>query len=174
MPAPRDRLPDELMKALMPAEQYAAWQRQQEASKEFWRTLNGPAQRPLGSNADEWHLFVEENKDSSTYLAVQIAEAIDDAERRGARDALKERAETRAATTTTERARRAIKALREPDASLHGVANTTTWTQGCKEMNAYVGGWPGYHTHWTPIEVPVERMTEPELLDALETLAPGR
>jgi len=112
------------MKALMPAEQYAAWQRQQEASKEFWRTLNGPAQRPLGSNADEWHLFVEENKDSSTYLAVQIAEAIDDAERRGARDALKERAETRAATTTTERARRAIKALREPDASLHGVANT--------------------------------------------------
>lgn len=124
MPAPRDRLPDELVKALMPAEQYAAWQRQQEASKEFWRTLNGPAQRPLGSNADEWHLFVEENKDSSTYLAVQIAEAIDDAERRGARDALKERAETRAATTTTERARRAIKALREPDASLHGVANT--------------------------------------------------
>lgn len=33
---------------------------------------------------------------------------------------------------------------------------TTTWNQGCKEMNAYVGGWPGYHTHWTPIEVPAD------------------
>lgn len=81
MPAPSDRLPNDLMKALMPAEQYAAWQRQQETSKEFWRTLNGPAQRPLDSNADEWHLFVDENKDSAAYLAVQIAEAIDDARR---------------------------------------------------------------------------------------------
>lgn len=96
MPAPGDRLPDELMKMLMPAEQYAAWQRQQEASKEFWRTINGPAQRPLGSNADEWHMFVDENK---------------------------ERTQTRVATTTTERARQAIKALREPDASLRSVAN---------------------------------------------------
>lgn len=90
MPAPGDRIPDELMKALMPAKQYAAWQRQQEASKEFWRTLNGPAQRPLKSSADEWHLFVDENKDSPAHLAVQIAEAIDEAERRGARSALKE------------------------------------------------------------------------------------
>lgn len=89
MPAPGDRLPDELMKALMPAEQYSAWQRQQEASKDFWRTLNGPAHRPLGSNADEWHLFVDENKDSPAYLAVQIAEAIDEAERRGASAATK-------------------------------------------------------------------------------------
>ena len=78
------------MKALMPAEQYAEWQSQQDASKEFWRTLNGPAQRPLGSNADEWHLFVDENKGSAAYLSVQIAEAIDEAERRGARSALKE------------------------------------------------------------------------------------
>lgn len=84
MPAPGDRLPDELMKTLMPAEQYAAWQRQQEASKEFWRTLNGPAQRPLGANADEWHLFLEENKDALPFLAVQIAEAIEEAEKRGA------------------------------------------------------------------------------------------
>jgi hypothetical protein len=85
MPAPGERLPDELMKTLMPAEQYAAWQRQQEASKEFWRTLNGPAQRPLGSNADEWNLFVSENKDATAYLAVQIAEAIEEAEARGTR-----------------------------------------------------------------------------------------
>lgn len=90
MPVPGDKLPDNLMKALMPAEQYAAWQRQQESSKEFWRMLNGPAQRPLGSNADEWNLFVDESKDNSAYLAVQIAEAIDEAERRGARSALKE------------------------------------------------------------------------------------
>ena len=83
MPAPGKRLPDELMKTLMPAEQYAAWQRQQEASKEFWRALNGPAHRPLGSNADEWNLFVSENKDETTYLAVQIAEAIEEAEARG-------------------------------------------------------------------------------------------
>lgn len=31
---------------------------------------------------------------------------------------------------------------------------TMVWNGGCKEMNAYFGGWPGYHTHWTPIEVP--------------------
>ena len=90
MPAPGDRLPDNLMKTLMPSERYAAWQRQQETSKEFWRTLEGPGQRRLGSNADEWNLFVDENKDNSAYLAVQIAEAIDEAERRGARGALKE------------------------------------------------------------------------------------
>jgi predicted alpha/beta hydrolase family esterase len=64
------------MKALMPTEQFAAWQRQQEESKQFWRTLNGPAQRPLGANADEWLLFLEENKDALPFLAVQIAEAI--------------------------------------------------------------------------------------------------
>lgn len=39
--------------------------------------------RPLGSNADEWNLFVLENKDATEFLAVQIAEAIDEAERRG-------------------------------------------------------------------------------------------
>jgi hypothetical protein len=86
MPAENEnRLPVELMKSLMPAEQFAAWERQQQASKEFWRNLRGPAQRPLGSNADEWHLFLEENKDALPYLAVQIAEAIEDAERRGSR-----------------------------------------------------------------------------------------
>jgi predicted alternative tryptophan synthase beta-subunit len=78
-----ERLPDELMKSLMPAAKYEAWKRQEEASREFWRTLQGPAQRPLGSNADEWHLFLAENKDAPGYLAVQIAEAIEQAERRG-------------------------------------------------------------------------------------------
>lgn len=53
------------------------------------------------------------------------------------------------------------------EVSFRDCVRTHTWTR-------HVGGWPGYHTHWTPIEVPVERMTEPELLDALETLAPGR
>ena len=85
MPAPSERLPEELMKTLMPAEQFAAWQRQQEASKEFWRTLNGPAQRPLGANADEWNLFVSENQNETAFLAVQIATAIEEAEARGSR-----------------------------------------------------------------------------------------
>lgn len=80
---PSSQLPDELMKTLLAPEQHAAWRRQQEVRKEFWRTLNGPAQRPLGSNADEWHLFLDEHKDALPYLAVQIAEAIDEAERRG-------------------------------------------------------------------------------------------
>jgi hypothetical protein len=40
--------------------------------------------RPAGSNADEWNLFLEEVIGrSNSYLAVQIAEAIDDAVRRG-------------------------------------------------------------------------------------------
>lgn len=78
-----ERLPDELMKSLMPPSQYEAWKRQEDASKEFWRALRGPAQRPLGSNADEWHLFLDENKDALPYLAVQIAEAIELAEHRG-------------------------------------------------------------------------------------------
>jgi hypothetical protein len=83
-----ERLPDELMKSLMPPARYEAWKRQEEASREFWRTLQGPAQRPLGSNADEWLLFLSENKDALPYLAVQIAEAIEQAERRGSSAAL--------------------------------------------------------------------------------------
>lgn len=78
-----ERLPDELMKSLMPPAQYEAWKRQEDVSKEFWRTLRGPAQRPLGSNADEWALFLSENIDAIPYLAVQIAEAIEQAEPRG-------------------------------------------------------------------------------------------
>jgi hypothetical protein len=81
----REQPPVELMKALMKPEDFAAWERQQAASREFWRTLKGPAQRPLGSNADEWHLFLAENKEALPYLAVQIAEAIEEAERRGPR-----------------------------------------------------------------------------------------
>lgn len=73
----------ELMKALLSPEQFAEWERRQAASREFWRTLKGPAQRPLGSNADEWHLFLDEYKDALGFLAVQIAEAIDEAEYRG-------------------------------------------------------------------------------------------
>lgn len=76
-------LSDDLYQSIMPPEQYAKWKRDQEASREFWRTLQGPAQRPLGSNADEWHMFLSENADAMPYLAVQIAEAIEDAERRG-------------------------------------------------------------------------------------------
>lgn len=77
-----ERISVELMKSLMTPEAFAAWERQQEVSREFWRTLKGPAQRPLGSNADEWNLYISENL-SATFLAVQIAEAIEDAERRG-------------------------------------------------------------------------------------------
>lgn len=73
----------ELMRALMPPDRYAEWKKQYDARTEFWRTLKGPAQRPIGSNADEWHLFLTENTDALAYLAVQIAEAIEDAERRG-------------------------------------------------------------------------------------------
>lgn len=78
-----ERIPVELMKSLMTPEVFAAWERQQEVSREFWRTLNGLAQRPLGSNADEWNLFLSENKDGIPYQSVQIAEAIEEAERRG-------------------------------------------------------------------------------------------
>ena len=87
---PGERLPNELMKSLMPPAQCEAWRRQQETSKEFWRTLQGPSQRPLGSNADEWHLFLDENKDALGFLAVQIAEAIEEAERRGGGKALEQ------------------------------------------------------------------------------------
>jgi hypothetical protein len=76
-------LPAELMKTLLSPESFAAWERQQETSRNFWRTLRGPSERPLGSNADEWNLFLSENKDAISYLAVQIAVAIEEAERRG-------------------------------------------------------------------------------------------
>ena len=41
------------------------------------------AHRPVGSNADEWQLFLSEHKDALPFLAVQIAEALDEAEARG-------------------------------------------------------------------------------------------
>ena len=37
--------------------------------------------RPAGANADEWHLFLSENKDALPFVAVQIAEAIEALER---------------------------------------------------------------------------------------------
>lgn len=43
-----------------------------------------PIIRPTGSNADEWNCFLSEHLNSTSFLAVQIAEAIEDAERRGA------------------------------------------------------------------------------------------
>ena len=43
-----------------------------------------PIMRPTGSNADEWNCFLSEHLNSTSFLAVQIAEAIEDAERRGA------------------------------------------------------------------------------------------
>ena len=76
-------LPRELVQTLLPPDKFAEWERRQEVSRAFWRTLNGPAERPLGSDADEWNLFVSENADSPAYLAVQIAEAIEQAEQRG-------------------------------------------------------------------------------------------
>jgi hypothetical protein len=39
--------------------------------------------RPVGSNADEWALFLSEHRDALPFLAVQIAEALDEAEARG-------------------------------------------------------------------------------------------
>ncbi len=46
--------------------------------------------RPSGSNADEWHLFLTEYADNRAafpnglaFLAVQIAEALDEAKERG-------------------------------------------------------------------------------------------
>ena len=81
---PGEPLTEELMKALMTPKQFYEWQHRTEQQREFWRTLQGPAQRPLGSNADEWHLFLSENKECNAgYFAVQIAEAIDEAEQRG-------------------------------------------------------------------------------------------
>lgn len=38
--------------------------------------------RPEGSNADEWHLYLSENKDALGMVAVGIAEAIEAAEAR--------------------------------------------------------------------------------------------
>ena len=35
--------------------------------------------RPTGSNADEWALFLSEHEGATEYVAVQIAEAIEDA-----------------------------------------------------------------------------------------------
>jgi hypothetical protein len=37
-------------------------------------------------------------------------------------------------------------------ATVHGVEIET----GTRQSRAHVGGWPGYHTHFTPIETPTE------------------
>jgi hypothetical protein len=45
--------------------------------------------RPTGSNSDEWHLFLIKHLDNRadnnglTYMAVQIAEALEEAQERG-------------------------------------------------------------------------------------------
>ena len=49
--------------------------------------------RPLGTNVAEWHLFLAEHMDARAalpYVAVQIAEAIAEAERKAAHRALSE------------------------------------------------------------------------------------
>lgn len=46
--------------------------RQQES-----RAIGPACGRPKGSNADEWHLFLQEHKDALPYVAVHIAEAIE-------------------------------------------------------------------------------------------------
>lgn len=38
--------------------------------------------RPQGSNADEWHLFLSENRDALPYVAVQIAESVEALEKK--------------------------------------------------------------------------------------------
>ena len=53
--------------------------------------VSSTTRRPAGSNADEWHLFLCEYLcdrpngagDGLAFIAVQIAEAIDEAKRRG-------------------------------------------------------------------------------------------
>jgi hypothetical protein len=82
---PTGELSADVYRELLAPEKFAEWEHQQETRREFWRTLQGPAKRPLESNADEWHLFLCENKDNLCFLAVQIAEAIDEAEQRGAK-----------------------------------------------------------------------------------------
>lgn len=61
---------------------FAALQKDQEELRQ--RIFPPPSMmtRPTGSNADEWNLFLVEHKDALPFLAVQIAEAIEDAERR--------------------------------------------------------------------------------------------
>jgi hypothetical protein len=57
-------------------------------------------ERPKGANADEWYLFLCEHLDNRatcpnglTFMAVQIAEAIEAAEQRGYREAAEDAAE---------------------------------------------------------------------------------
>jgi hypothetical protein len=87
---PHDTINSEhLHQALLGPEKFSEWKRTQEVRKEFWRTFRGPPQRPLGANADEWNLFLSEYKDALTFLSVQIAQAIEQAEIRGSRLATK-------------------------------------------------------------------------------------
>lgn len=49
-----------------------------------------PLPRPAGSNADEWAMFLEEYRDAPSYIAVQIAEAIEQAEREACERAIEQ------------------------------------------------------------------------------------
>lgn len=42
-----------------------------------------PPPRPIGTDADQWQLFLAEHRAALPFLAVQIAEALEFAERRG-------------------------------------------------------------------------------------------
>ena len=46
-------------------------------------------QSPLSSNADEWLMFLEENKEHLPFVAVKIAEAIEAQERRSLEHAMR-------------------------------------------------------------------------------------
>lgn len=60
---------------LMTPEQREAYR--QRKAKGIAALLKGNPGRPAGSNADEWHLYLSENKDALPMVAVQIAEAIE-------------------------------------------------------------------------------------------------
>ena len=83
----------ETAKALLSPDAFAKWEREQDTRYRFLRLFDAdPCTRPLGSNADEWHLFLSTHLDNRasrptglTFMAVQIAEAIEDAERRGSK-----------------------------------------------------------------------------------------
>lgn len=44
----------------------------------------------------------------------------------------------------------------------HTVNVSIEWVNGAEEMTTTVGGWPGYHTHWTPLPMAGDPPPEPE------------
>lgn len=74
-------LTDGEMEALMTPEQREMFRQRKAQTSAFIRALDAfPV--PTGSNADEWHVYLSENKDALPMVAVQIAEAIEAASAR--------------------------------------------------------------------------------------------